>query len=342
MMEFSLSVQYQHNEVHHAGTAFWLGHKHILTCAHVLQEALAPPLLGTSLQPSPDDVFVLREARGTRRLIQCRLHPEGWGPQVDQHHDTALLEVIDPALAYAGEIQLQTVDLNREWSFRAFGFPHDRGENSTGHVIGTVTHGRVQLDGQSQGRIRQGYSGSAVCLEESATVIGMLSEASSGPDKTAYMIPVPVFAEFARLAGTSVAARGAADTDQVTLQDIPDTARIHRTWLEDAFVDLYAQHWSNQHSAYMLLDSVGQEVHKAVAKKPKPQAHYMQSTWYPQFETPLKFWQQVFLASFLVGPKATYALLTQLPEDLVPPPLKPYRQEFLRQLREGKAYISRY
>ncbi len=142
-----------------AGIGFLVPDKHILTCAHVVMQAL--DLRRTSSLPEAhlhlDFPFVAPGRAFNARLV-C------WQP--DDEDDIAVLELetIPPATAYS----VRLVDVQELWghSFRAFGFPNDydkgvwaSGVLRQGQVGGWIQIEAINVPGH---RVVQGFSGTPI------------------------------------------------------------------------------------------------------------------------------------------------------------------------------------
>ncbi len=170
-----------------AGIGFLVPDKHILTCAHVVMQAL--DLRRTSSLPEAhlhlDFPFVAPGRAFNARLV-C------WQP--DDEDDIAVLELetIPPATAYS----VRLVDVQELWghSFRAFGFPNDydkgvwaSGVLRQGQVGGWIQIEAINVPGH---RVVQGFSGTPVWDEQLDGVVGMVIESDrQAQTKAAYIIP---------------------------------------------------------------------------------------------------------------------------------------------------------
>lgn len=178
------------------GVGFLVGDYQILTCAHVIKNALGIK----TVQPGKpendihlDFAFIPERKTLTAQVIY-------WSPALkDGGSDIAGLELTGypPPSARPAPIDLETVSFQqlRNIKYKAFGLPEnlDEGVWSEGKVVEERADGLVQLENEKFAGepIEPGFSGSAVWNENSSHVIGIISTAYK-PDtkKIAFMIPI--------------------------------------------------------------------------------------------------------------------------------------------------------
>ena len=140
-----------------AGLGVLVGEEMILTCAHVVRDALG--LKETPAEPPAADLrldFPLAEG-DTARAGRVYL----WRPELD----VAVLTVDDHLPLAVRPIAFVTADDLWGHPFRAFGFPKDRagGVYVTGVMRGPQAQGWLQIDGSPGGyQIEPGFSGSSL------------------------------------------------------------------------------------------------------------------------------------------------------------------------------------
>jgi len=172
------------------GTGFFVGEGTLLTCAHVVADALGIDENTTTIPTTPVCLdFPLVDSR-YRLTAQVTF----WQPvQTNGGGDIAVLHLdsIPPNGVKAARLMF-TEDL-WDHSFRAFGFPekHDQGVWASGKLRAREATGWVQIeDVKDPGkRVQPGFSGGAVWDEQLDGVAGMIVAADEDTSKVAYIIP---------------------------------------------------------------------------------------------------------------------------------------------------------
>jgi len=177
-----------------AGAGFLVGERHILTCAHVIAQALG----------LPDDALDLPSS--TVRLDFSQLAPHTqltaevvfWYPvQDDGRGDIAGLKLLDEPPVGAEAVHFAPARQVWEHSYRALGFPngYDDGVWATGRILGRLGANWIHIeDTKIPGfAVMAGFSGAPVWDEQLQGVVGMIV-ASSQPatTKAAFAIPSDV------------------------------------------------------------------------------------------------------------------------------------------------------
>jgi len=184
-----------------AGVGFLVGISEILTCAHVVNQALGRSLRS---QDRPKEVvtveFPLVRVSGSSP-VRASARVERWVAPPREgvaEGNIAVLRLADgPVPEGIAPAVLATVAPQAGQTVEVFGYPTDPprpgGCWAEARMRGSVAGGRLQLD-TSEGdalRIQPGYSGSPVCDRDSGYVVGMLAAASYAADeRDAYAIGV--------------------------------------------------------------------------------------------------------------------------------------------------------
>jgi vWA-MoxR associated protein C-terminal domain/Trypsin-like peptidase domain/vWA-MoxR associated protein middle region (VMAP-M) 1 len=200
-LEKSLVRIFRGNSV--VGCGFLVSHTHLLTCAHVVTDALRPE----NLQEKPtESVRVDFPLVDKGRLVKATV--VAWYP-VDsgaRFEDIAVLQFsIEDLPADAGPIGLSMENLDLNSYLRIPGSPTDW-ENDLCWATNRRLHGRKSLqyvqigcDTNETIAIQGGFSGAPVWDEQSKTVIGMMSSVKEGddgkPEIAAFMIPASVLSQ---------------------------------------------------------------------------------------------------------------------------------------------------
>jgi tetratricopeptide (TPR) repeat protein len=185
------------------GAGFLVTEKHVLTCAHVITQALNIP---QDTQDGPTDQVRLNfpfskvtETR-TARVVFWKPVRSALSDASDRIEDIAALELegnlpegIHPGLIVKG-------DAVRGHKFRAYGFPssYDDGVWAYGFLRDAQSKGWVQIEGEREIGyfVAPGFSGSAVWDEADGLVAGMVVVADRRSEvRAGFMIPVSMLIE---------------------------------------------------------------------------------------------------------------------------------------------------
>jgi len=176
------------------GTGFLAGDGMILTCAHVIKDALGIRKAQTDTPES--DIHLDFAFAPDRKPLTARV--VFWNPTVeDGGYDIAGLELkgYPPPASRPAPLDFETTSFEplRGINYKAYGLPekYSKGVWSAGKVIEEIPDGFVQLENEKfKGKpIEGGFSGSAVWDEQSRNVIGIVRTACK-PDAIAFMIPL--------------------------------------------------------------------------------------------------------------------------------------------------------
>ena len=174
------------------GAGFLVTEKHVLTCVHVVADALGIPW-ETSEKPTIeihlDFPLVAPDKDLTAEVVE-------WYPiQSDGSGDIAYLKLLDKLPKHANPALLITEDPLWGHSFRAFGFPkeYDVGIWASGVLRAKQANGLVQIEDVKQTGhfILPGFSGTAIWDEEVNGVVGMTIAADRQAEaRIAFVIPI--------------------------------------------------------------------------------------------------------------------------------------------------------
>ncbi len=179
------------------GAGFLVGESQILTCAHVVRDALNLKI--TPHEPPQDDVYLDFPFIEWEKKVPARVVV--WGPALQGEkcvRDIAGLELMlyRPNGSYPAQLGLDaTVDIFRENKFCAFGFPrgYDNGAYAYGIVKDRRPDGLVQLEDEKvTGKaVEKGFSGGPAVDDNELKVLGMIATADKQPGtKVSFMIPI--------------------------------------------------------------------------------------------------------------------------------------------------------
>jgi WD40 repeat protein len=173
------------------GGGFLAGPEEVVTCAHVVAQALGLP---DGERPSPDaEVWLDFPLVALGEKVAARVAV--WqAPQPDNTGDIAGLSLAGQAPAGVKATRLVIADDLWSHRFRLFGFPahHDQGVWVSGRLRGRQAAGWVQMeDSTAIGyRVEPGFSGTPVWDDELDGVVGMAVAAEARPEVHAsYLIP---------------------------------------------------------------------------------------------------------------------------------------------------------
>jgi S1-C subfamily serine protease len=181
------------------GAGVLIDSRHILTCAHVITNALGRD------KASEAPVEAVRIdfpqcAREDNRM--ARVIAGGWFPE-HQSADIAVLEVDGDDIVHAVPAPLRPALNPEDQTVYALGHPagYDNGIWARARLIarGGVNPEWVQMEAFSNigKRIQKGYSGAGVWDEQKRAVIGCVIAADRAePDRVAWMIPLEIVARY--------------------------------------------------------------------------------------------------------------------------------------------------
>jgi hypothetical protein len=175
------------------GAGCLVSQKHILTCAHVIADALGIPRQTSKM---PDEIIILDFP-----LLITKQHLKAkvvfWQPvnPTMNAEDIAVLELENFFTQLAQPAKFITSDDLWGHSFRVFGFPlgQPNGVSATGVLRGRGANSWVQLEDikESGYRLEVGFSGAPIWDEELEGVVGIAvaAEMNRPEVKAAFMIP---------------------------------------------------------------------------------------------------------------------------------------------------------
>jgi WD40 repeat protein len=181
------------------GAGFLVTHRYILTCAHVINNALGiseytdePPLSAISLY------FPLLTKHRSLSATVYKWYPIKEINSIGEFEDICVLELsLKTALPReAYPIPLITLEGSAffDRSVQMFGFPDEKtdGDWLNGRLQGTIKNGWIKIEREGkQGGFAPGFSGTAVWEPCENAVAGMLVNIhTDNADNSAYMIPV--------------------------------------------------------------------------------------------------------------------------------------------------------
>ena len=181
----------------HIGTAFVVDSRHLMTCCHVVNEALDRKDRFEKVKPPADIDFAIRfpfadNATATGKVVR-------WGFTLPRPVDVAVIELDRDVPSAAGVAVFRDVDARGErWS--CVGWNEGGVEHETqGEIASLLSRNERQLNGPTglAARIGGGYSGAPVWAEASKAFVGMVVTVDREQHETgiAYAIPTNVLAE---------------------------------------------------------------------------------------------------------------------------------------------------
>ncbi|MBN3958422.1 tetratricopeptide repeat-containing serine protease family protein [Nostoc sp. NMS8] len=185
------------------GAGFLVSPKHVITCAHVVADALG---ISRDTQKRPTEVVYLdfpliaSEESLTGKVVFWRPVPPKGSTSVKGKEDIAGLELNGNVPEAAQPVDLIIEEDLRGHSFRTFGFPagHDDGLEATGVLRGRQGTGWIQIEDikETGVRLEPGFSGAPIWDEQLNGVVGMAVAADQKrPEaKVAFMIPTKLIA----------------------------------------------------------------------------------------------------------------------------------------------------
>ncbi len=177
-----------------AGAGFLVSERHILTCAHVIAQALG--LADDTPDPPSSMVSLDFPQLALHTLLSARV--VSWYPvQEDGRGDIAALELLDKPPTGTEAAHFAPAEQVWDHPFRALGFPsgYDDGVFATGRLLGRLGTNWIQLeDVKVPGfAVIAGFSGAPVWDEQLQGIVGMIVASSQqATTKTAFVIPSDV------------------------------------------------------------------------------------------------------------------------------------------------------
>ena len=192
------------------GAGLLIYDKYIITCAHVVADALD---IAHSTPEKPSDlvkVDFLFPVGENKPKFEAKVI--AWRPRSDIYkygEDIAILELQGNLPTSYISFPLSLPDINQH-QFSVFGFPigHDEGVITEGKLVDTNGSGLVQMDVENQSKfsIESGFSGAPVWVEKLASFVGIVVSSELDPDgqpyagvrrnvKVGYMIPAKIIIE---------------------------------------------------------------------------------------------------------------------------------------------------
>ncbi|MGW0943537.1 effector-associated domain 2-containing protein [Streptomyces sp. NPDC002623] len=252
-----------------SGAGVVIGDGLILTCAHVVTEALGRP----AEQPVPAGSTVLVDfaPSGDARPRPARTVDGGWFPVRPTSGDIAVLELTPdgppaearPAVLFAGDGAQPT-------EVSVYGHPR-RGLDDGVWVDVTATGpggpnpAWRQLDGRAHGvAVQQGFSGAGVWDRSLGGVIGLVVAAySSSVERVAWMFPLAAVAhEWTPLAALIEPTRSTAPLE-LTAPQCAELARLIAS----------IRHFGTLGGRQDLVSLLPPEIGSVIAERPEPHAH---------------------------------------------------------------------
>ena len=176
------------------GAGFLVGDKQVLTCAHVINDALRRENDVAEAPQAP--VYLDFPLLAPNRLFIARVVL--WQPHIPAgastwEGDIAGLEIAEPPPIGAGPVQLIQQGDFWKHEFRAFGFPadHPNGSWTPGRILDQEATGWIQIEGEETGLfVAPGFSGTPIWDNYHHGVIGMVvaRHDALGQDRVAYAI----------------------------------------------------------------------------------------------------------------------------------------------------------
>ncbi|MFL5624074.1 MAG: serine protease, partial [Ktedonobacteraceae bacterium] len=180
------------------GAGFLVGDRLVLTCAHVIAQALGFP---ANTLNAPQEVVWLDFPLLPQRTKRIEARVVQWQPELpDGGGDIAGLELSSNPPSDARRVHFVSAKAVWGHTFSAFGFPmgQDSGVWATGQLLDRQAIGWLIVEGvKAQGySIERGFSGTPVWDTQAQGVVGMVVAASRPADiKAAFVIPTDVLFE---------------------------------------------------------------------------------------------------------------------------------------------------
>lgn len=175
------------------GTGFLISHRHLLTCAHVVNAAFG---LSKDATGRPEGKLRLdlpfADAMGLEADITAWYPPVAYAELGREPlADIAVLRLSADAPASLPLVRIARRPSTSHRSFRTFGFPVEQGQPAYGETLdedaGRWVHVAQKRDFGHL--IKTGFSGAPVFAEDDATVVGMVVAVEASGERVAYVLP---------------------------------------------------------------------------------------------------------------------------------------------------------
>ncbi len=179
---------------HPVGGGFLALPRHVLTCAHVVADALG--LAHTCLEKPDENVYLdfpLLPQHTPLLAAILKWYPVKQSPTTDELSDIALLELSSELPQEAQAVRLSLFDNSHGHAVHLFGFPQNMpdGYRLGGMLQGKVANGQIQINTESgREKVAGGFSGTPVWDAQNQAIAGIVvSIHQRNLDTPAYMIP---------------------------------------------------------------------------------------------------------------------------------------------------------
>jgi trypsin-like peptidase/AAA ATPase-like protein len=186
------------------GAAFAIDERHLLTCAHVVEEAGATKP-GTKVYVD----FPLVHGAG----CWAKVLESGWSPTPGPDEpasagDLAVLELLDPPVPIEA-LPLRRRESYKGLSFSSYGFPPSHPESDAAHgrlglMVGLQW---VRLEADSSAIVEPGFSGGAVWADDADGAVAMILTRKTGDGRVAYAVPIAVAADSSEIVANALKGR---------------------------------------------------------------------------------------------------------------------------------------
>ena len=192
------------------GAAWAIGREHVVTCAHVVQDAGA----------SGPGECVRVDFPLLRAGCEAVVLAEGWAPAADDGMagDVALLHLVEPP-AGLETLPVRALRSLDGLDFSAYGFPggYDNSRETHGTLGKAVGLERVQLEVGSALLVKPGFSGAAVWSDELGAVVGMLTSRDlETAGELAFAVPMRAIARHSSIVADAMQTPLDLDRDRAT------------------------------------------------------------------------------------------------------------------------------
>src|SRR6266571_5764620 len=181
-----------------AGAGIRFGDSHVITCAHVVNQALRRPM-GSVAQPDDkvhlDFPFFHSAGPKPAQIVKwCPIQEDGSGDIAVLLLDGEPLQGPTPVLIADAEPE----ELKHH-EFETYGFPsgQDVGVEAHGKLLGRRPDGSIQIESEPTGfRVQSGFSGAPVLDKKLNRLVGMVVMAERQPEvKAAFIVPTKLLVQ---------------------------------------------------------------------------------------------------------------------------------------------------
>lgn len=234
------------------GTGFLITSTHIVTCCHVINQALNQ---ADSILPPRESIFIDFPFLEREQFFSARV--VHWLPKKGSSGDIAVLMLETSKPEKVEPVAIVTNEELTGRNVRTHGFPlgyEDDGRPALSVIVGLLAGGRLSIQGTSSYGlwVEGGFSGAPVWDDAFNAVVGMVVTVDTGVERSASIIPASMFSQY-----SDVSQSRRDDTDILgAVGDYSLGSTIRSVETGDSFVFISYSHDDGEDIAKLLHDAL--------------------------------------------------------------------------------------